>query len=148
MKSWSGLPPGLDPELVEQEKVATATANLSKAAKKNLKRKEKKKQQKDGGAEETKVDMVTDSLEKATITGKQSQSKTSSTSKSADGSQSLADPTKKLKNLKKKLRQIDDLQAKVDSGEVVVPSKEQLEKLARREALAEEIEDLELDLDD
>ncbi|EDO30017.1 predicted protein [Nematostella vectensis] len=37
---------------------------------------------------------------------------------------------KKLKNLKKKLRQIEDLQRKIDSGEIVSPEATQLEKLS------------------
>lgn len=50
---------------------------------------------------------------------------------------------KKVKNLKKKLRQIDELQAKVDSGEIKELTAEQKEKLARKEALEQELKELE-----
>ena len=50
---------------------------------------------------------------------------------------------KKIKNLKKKLRQIDELQAKVDNGELKELTIEQNEKLARRGAILDEIKELE-----
>ncbi|KXJ28879.1 Partner of Y14 and mago [Exaiptasia diaphana] len=53
---------------------------------------------------------------------------------------------KKLKNLKKKLRQIEELQSKIDSGEVTKPEANQLEKLAKRTEFEEEIRALEKDL--
>ena len=50
---------------------------------------------------------------------------------------------KKIKNLKKKLRQIDELQAKVDSGELKELTNEQKEKLQRKTALLNELKELE-----
>ena len=50
---------------------------------------------------------------------------------------------KKIKNLKKKLRQIDELQAKVDSGELKELTNEQKEKLRRKTALLNELKELE-----
>ena len=55
---------------------------------------------------------------------------------------------KKLRNLKKKLKQIDDLKAKIDSGQIEKPEKEQLQKVAKRDSVLQEIEDLELDMMD
>ncbi len=53
---------------------------------------------------------------------------------------------KKTKNLRKKLRQVEELQQKLDSGELKTPSKEQLDKLDRGRALQEELRLLEADL--
>ena len=50
---------------------------------------------------------------------------------------------KKIKNLKKKIRQIDELQAKVKSGELKELTIEQKGKLARKEALLKELEEVE-----
>ena len=50
---------------------------------------------------------------------------------------------KRVKALKKKLKAIDQLQAEVDAGKVAAPSKDQLEKLARRAELAAELAELE-----
>lgn len=41
---------------------------------------------------------------------------------------------------------MEELQQRIQAGEVSQPSREQLEKLARRRALEEELEDLELGL--
>lgn len=51
--------------------------------------------------------------------------------------------TKKIKNLKKKLRQIDELQAKLNSGEIKELTVEQKEKLARKAKILEEVNELE-----
>jgi ribosome-binding protein aMBF1 (putative translation factor) len=50
---------------------------------------------------------------------------------------------KKIKNLSKKIRLAEDLQAKVDAGEVA-PSAEQADKLARLEGMRQELAELEL----
>jgi len=56
---------------------------------------------------------------------------------------SSTDPAKKLRNLRKKLRDIEALETKLKSGEVKNPEPEQLEKLARRPQVEEEIRALE-----
>ena len=56
---------------------------------------------------------------------------------------SATDPAKKLRNLRKKLRDIEALEAKLNSGEVKNPEPEQLEKVARRPQVEEEIKALE-----
>ncbi|XP_034648852.1 partner of Y14 and mago isoform X1 [Trachemys scripta elegans] len=160
-KSKPDLPPGLSPEAnVQPGKQATKAecgeTGLSKTAKRNLKRKEKRKQQQEKGERET--DELIQSLEKATLLGGSSRDRgPPGDGKSAlqqacggtalgDGGDSASEKTKKMKNLKKKLRQVEELQQRLDSGEIKQPTREQLEKLARRKALEEELEDLELDL--
>ncbi|XP_072264528.1 partner of Y14 and mago [Pyxicephalus adspersus] len=138
-KSKPSLPPGLSQTESPANKTQQSTrpeteTTLSKAAKRNLKRKEKRKQEK--GERET--EEVRQELEKANIS-ETTEDKTSNENPAAE-------KAKKLKNLRKKLRQVEELQQKIDCGEIKQPSKEQQEKLARRKALEEEIEDLELDL--
>ncbi|XP_022257232.1 partner of Y14 and mago-like isoform X2 [Limulus polyphemus] len=57
------------------------------------------------------------------------------------------DPVKRIKNLKKKLRDIEKLEQKIESGELLKPEKDQLEKISRKGEIEAEIEDLELDLE-
>lgn len=59
------------------------------------------------------------------------------------GQPQATDPAKKLRNLKKKLRDIEALEAKLKSGEIPNPEKEQLEKIARKADVLSEIEQLE-----
>ncbi|XP_059358889.1 partner of Y14 and mago B-like [Carassius carassius] len=128
LKSKPELPPGMSPEDETQSDVA----GLSKTAKRNMKRKEKRKQQQSQSPEED----VSSELEHMNLT--------------ADD-QTTSDPTeraKKMKNLRKKLRQVEDLQQKLDSGELKTPSKEQLDKLSRGQALRDELRLLEADLGD
>ncbi|XP_038234216.1 partner of Y14 and mago isoform X2 [Dermochelys coriacea] len=161
-KSKPDLPPGLSPEANVQPgkqaaKAESGETGLSKTAKRNLKRKEKRKQQQEKGERET--DELIQSLEKATLSGDSSRDRAPpGDGKSApqqqacggkvlgDGDSSASEKTKKMKNLQKKLRQVEELQRRLDSGEIKQLTKEQLEKLARRKALEEELEDLELDL--
>ncbi|XP_071991130.1 partner of Y14 and mago isoform X1 [Engystomops pustulosus] len=141
-KSKPSLPPGLSHAEPPANKTQQSTkpeteTTLSKSVKRNMKRKEKRKQEKGEreAVEETRQDMEKISISENVV------QKDKVNSENAD-----AEKAKKLKNLRKKLRQVEDLQQKIDSGEIKQPSKEQLEKLARRKALEEEIEDLELDL--
>ena len=147
MKSKSSLPPGLNPNEVAEKK-QDDTAGLSKSAKKNLKRKEKKKHQEQGQS----TDQITNSLAKASITPSQSEQKAKQTPPSNGGTESFdidkAGIEKKIRNLKKKLKQIEDLEAKIKSGELKEPQKEQLEKISKKSSILAEIEHLELDLVD
>ncbi|XP_005991477.1 partner of Y14 and mago [Latimeria chalumnae] len=162
-KSKPDLPPGLNPEDAAQAKppakAESETAGLSKAAKRNLKRKEKRKQQQQEKGEDD-TEALNDAMERTAIAGVTEQSSkalhqdarvavaaTKSQNATEQSKQDGAtEKSKKVKNLKKKLRQIEELQQKVDSGEIQQPTKEQMEKLGRRKALEEELEDLELDL--
>ncbi|XP_070596498.1 partner of Y14 and mago [Erythrolamprus reginae] len=163
-KSKPELPPGLNPEVNTPTAHQTSKGpeggetGLSKTAKRNLKRKEKRKQQQEKGDQD--VDDLIRSLQKTTLSatpgscgdGKLAVSdanpRTPAGSRDVSSASATAtlEKNKKIKNLKKKLRQVEDLQARIDSGEIKQPTKEQLEKLARRKALEEELEDLELDL--
>ncbi|KAM9321368.1 partner of Y14 and mago [Gastrophryne carolinensis] len=141
-KSKPSLPPGLSHEeppanKTHQHSKPETDTTLSKAAKRNMKRKEKRKQEK---GERESVEETRQELEKVNI------SENREPKDKVANENPAAEKAKKLKNLRKKLRQVEELQQKIDSGEIKEPSKEQLEKLARRKALEEEIEDLELDL--
>ncbi|XP_033978381.1 partner of Y14 and mago isoform X1 [Trematomus bernacchii] len=147
-KVKSDLPPGMSaPESQEQKPPGDGdTAGLSKAAKRNMKRKEKRKQQQEDGDGDGDVDSVSDAVENVSIS--EDANEKTPTSKSnppnpPDNSGASAERAKKLKNLKKKLRQAEDLQQKVDSGEIDEVTKDQKEKLSRVETLRDEILQLE-----
>lgn len=155
-KSKPDLPPGMNPSEAaqpkqQQQKIPgcgdSEAANLSKSAKRNMKRKEKRKQQQhqdqDGDAE---VDSVTDGIENVSVSESgDALNKTAGpvSVSSPDDSSAAAEKAKKIKNLKKKLRQVEELQQKVDSGEIKEPTKDQLEKLGRALALQDELQRLE-----
>lgn len=172
MKSKPSLPPGLyveeeDAHPFPEYTTPTTAANtsttsslppgLSKAAKKNLKRKEKKKQQKSQDGAST-ADQLSNSLEQVSLSNSSSTSQASTQKQNsqagassqqrmeAQGTQS--ESAKKLRNLRKKLKQIDDIQAKLDSGEIAKLEKEQVEKLSKRQEIVDEIEDLVFELSD
>uniref|UniRef100_A0A6I8S3Z3 WIBG Mago-binding domain-containing protein n=1 Tax=Xenopus tropicalis TaxID=8364 RepID=A0A6I8S3Z3_XENTR len=149
-KSKPSLPPGLSETdastgKTQQPSKPDADTTLSKTAKRNMKRKEKRKQEK---GEREQVEDARQDLERVNISETPVQKNLTSAHKngSASSDNPAAERAKKIKNLRKKLRQVEELQQKIDSGEIKEPSKEQLEKLSRRKALEEEIEDLELDL--
>ena len=117
--------------------------HVSKAAKKNAKRKEKKKQeQAGGGAPQTSHSQVTKAMEQVSI------SRPADSAGGKDNSEAKPDLAKKLKNLKKKLKQIEDLENKIKSGELKNPEKDQLEKVSKKQAVMDEIEDIELELEE
>lgn len=132
-------------------------AGLSKSAKRNMKRKEKRKQQQhqgqDGDADadaDADVDSVSDAVDNVSISeGGEPSNKTAmaavSVSSPDDCSAAAAEKAKKIKNLRKKLRQVEELQQKVDSGEIKDPTQDQLEKLGRAQALQVELQQLERD---
>lgn len=118
------LPPGLHIE--DQQK-------SSKNQKKH-KKKKKDNEQNQG------IDKLTKNIEDINISG-------TTTGKNLYTNDPNEVKAKKLKNLKKKLRQIEELQSKIDSGEVVKPEANQIEKLAKRSEIEEEMKTLEKDLD-
>ncbi|XP_031539283.1 partner of Y14 and mago isoform X2 [Vicugna pacos] len=151
-KSKPELPPGLSPEAtapVTPSRPEGGEPGLSKTAKRNLKRKEKRRQQQEKGEAEA----LSRTLEKVSL-GESAQvpSAPQASRAAPTAAPDQPDPAaatekaKKIKNLKKKLRQVEELQQRIQAGEISQPSKEQLEKLARRRALEEELEDLELGL--
>ncbi|XP_040922227.1 partner of Y14 and mago [Toxotes jaculatrix] len=160
-KSKPDLPPGLNPaeaappkqQQQQQQKIPGCAdsegAGLSKSAKRNMKRKEKRKQQQHQGQDgDADVELVSDALENVSISeGGESSNKTAAppSVSSPDDSSAAAEKAKKIKNLKKKLRQVEELQQKVDSGEIKQPTKDQLDKLGRAKALQDELQQLERD---
>ena len=124
--------------------------NMSKAAKKNAKRKEKKKQQSKSNDSDTTTSAPGGQTEhnKLQPSGDDSRVKshdiTSSVTSTGEVTGDAA--TRRLRNLRKKLRHIDDIQGRIDSGELVNPEKDQLEKVGLRDAVVDEIENLMLSL--
>lgn len=121
-------------------------AGLSKSAKRNMKRKEKRKQQQDADADAD-VDLVSNAVENVSISEGNGKTAAAVSASSPDEGlvAEVAEKAKKIKNLKKKLRQVEELQQKVDSGEIKDPTKDQLEKLVRAQALRDELKELERD---
>ncbi|KAK2899256.1 hypothetical protein Q8A67_010674 [Cirrhinus molitorella] len=141
-KSKPDLPPGMNPEDAAQARQQQSdAAGLSKNAKRNMKRKEKRKQQQQQQQEPAEdVKALSKELDDMKVTAEE---------KRVSAEPQATDPTekaKKVKGLRKKLRQVEELQQKVDSGELKNPSKEQLDKLGRAPALRQELELLEGDL--
>lgn len=158
LKNKPSLPPGLDPSEASSGHTQTnaTTDHMSKAAKKNAKRKEKKKQQQEQGNQSgTSIQNVTDSLANAHLNndqagaGNKTQDKVSpKKSSQINESDDKQEITKKIRTLRKKLKQIEDLEKRIQSGELKNPEKEQLEKIGKKKAIVDEMEDLELQLDD
>ncbi|XP_073675508.1 partner of Y14 and mago [Garra rufa] len=156
-KSKPDLPPGMNPDDAaqarQQQNASGAerqsdTAGLSKTAKRNMKRKEKRKQHSQQPQEPDDDDdakALSKELDAMKVTAEEER-RVSSEPEAADPTAAAAEKAKKVKNLRKKLRQVEELQQKVDSGELKNPSKEQLDKLGRAQALRDELELLEGDL--
>ncbi|XP_071777519.1 partner of Y14 and mago [Centroberyx gerrardi] len=154
-KSKPDLPPGMSPadggQTKQQQKIPgcvdSDTAGLSKTAKRNMKRKEKRKQNHQGQDENVDVESVRDAVENVSISegGESPHNAVAPVSASAPDDASAAERAKKIKNIKKKLRQVEELQQKMDSGEIKQPTKDQLEKLGRVKALQDELQQLELE---
>ncbi|XP_059539168.1 partner of Y14 and mago isoform X2 [Myotis daubentonii] len=146
-KSKPELPPGLSLEAiapVHPSRSEGGEPGLSKTAKRNMKRKEKRRQQQEKGEAEA----LSRTLEKVSLGETAPQGSRAAPPAASDQPDpaAITEKAKKIKNLKKKLRQVEELQQRIQAGEVSQPSKEQLEKLARRRVLEEELEDLELGL--
>ena len=114
---------------------------MSKAAKKNAKRKEKKKQQRNDDSDTGAMLSPSDRQNKPAPPSDTDRVKSAGTTcdplKEAD-----RDATKRLRNLRKKLKQIDDIKKRIDSGELKNPEKDQLEKVSRRQVVADELDEL------
>ncbi|XP_051963828.1 partner of Y14 and mago B-like isoform X1 [Xyrauchen texanus] len=143
-KSKPDLPPGMNPDDAalarqQQQQVSggTDSAGLSKTAKRNMKRKEKRKQQNEQEAS-VEVESLSQDMD-----GMKIAEEVRVNPDGTDLAAAAVEKAKKIKNLRKKLRQVEDLQQKVDCGELKSPSKEQLDKLGRGEALRAELQQLE-----
>ncbi|KAI7798260.1 partner of Y14 and mago isoform X1 [Triplophysa rosa] len=156
-KSKPDLPPGMNPEdaaIARQQQQAlsgtdkqSVTAGVSKIAKRNMKRKEKRKQQSQHH-QEASEEVLSKDMNRMNISAEERRVSPDPNPDpgSTDPSAAAAEKARKIKNLRKKLRQVEELQQKVDSGELKIPSKEQLDKLERGQALQEELHILEQDL--
>lgn len=155
-KQWAKnkptLPVGLDPSYAvsaNNTKSAKTIPGLSltndetAAPSKSSKKKKKKK------SDSPKVvDDVANNIEKMNISASDKSTTNFSETPSSQKSQPITtDPAKRLRNLRKKIRDINALKQKIESGELPNPDKDQLEKIARKEAIEAEIEELELELD-
>ena len=122
---------------IPSAEAAGTSDGMSKAAKKNMKRREKKKEK--IAANETQVDSLVTDVDTMTL------SVSTSKSTSMDDVQQK-EHIRQLRSLRKKLKQIIELQARHDAGEKLEP--EQLEKISRRKAVEEEMEYLEMEITD
>jgi len=130
----STLPAGCG---IPSAETAAASDGMSKAAKKNVKRREKKKEKM--MANETNVDRVAADVDTMTLSTSVSEPASTSDDKQKEN-------IRQLRSLRKKLKQIIELQARRDAGEKLKP--EQLEKIGRRKAIEEEMEYLEIEITD
>ncbi|NXI28212.1 PYM1 protein, partial [Sterrhoptilus dennistouni] len=198
-RSKPDLPPGLNPEPASTSTTATTTTttpssssssssssrragennephtgNLSKTARRNLKRKEKRKQQQEKDRENN--EGLSAALEKIAIGGgerggerERGEEKKGGGGKGGEGGtegekgekntancgdnrgdnrdicRDSNERSRRIKSLRKKLRQVEELRQRLEGGGIPQPTKEQLEKLGRRKALEEELRGLELD---
>ncbi|XP_064590800.1 partner of Y14 and mago [Zonotrichia leucophrys gambelii] len=171
-RSKPELPPGLNPEAAAPSPPGRGTPGrpdgggcdpsptLSKSARRNLKRKEKRKQQQEKDRENH-GDGLSQELEKINLggggggdSGGSSGTPSGSAPVPSPGSAPVPSPGsapgssergRRMKSLRKKLRQVQELQQRLEQGALPEPSREQLDKLARRRALEEELRALELD---
>lgn len=118
----------------------SSNANLSKAARKNLKRKEQRQKKKEdeflhdvvkqyeSSSSNKSLNNVNEELSNLNIQSPQSE---------------MEIKAKKIKGIKKKLRQIESLKQKIESGEIENPDQTQLEKIEKQSVLEEELKTLE-----
>ncbi len=151
-KSKPDLPPGMSPadaapsnkQSVIPGCAASETPSLSKTAKRNMKRKEKRKQHQTPDEDDAEVESARSAVESVSLSENRAKGPVAA-GPAPDEPSAASEKVRKIKNLMKKLRQIEELQQKLDSGEITEPSKDQLEKVGRAPALREELEQLERD---
>ncbi|XP_035225640.1 partner of Y14 and mago-like [Stegodyphus dumicola] len=152
-KQWAKnrptLPIGLDPSYATPVSVKSSMKKipgLSETVSETVPKSKKKKKKK---SDSQKVDNACNQMENLDISSKALNNASNVTpSNPVKGSQPITtDPAKRIRNLKKKLRDINALKQKIESGELANPEKDQLEKIARKEEIEAEIEDLELELE-
>ena len=122
---------------IPSAEAASSSDGMSKAAKKNIKRREKKKDK--TAVNETHVDRLAGDVDTMTLS-------MSVPNPTSTDDEKQKEQIRQLRALRKKLKQIVDLQARHDAGEKLEP--EQLEKIGRRKAIEEEMELLEMEITD
>lgn len=137
-RAASTLPVGLDPSYAKQpvnpQNPIPGLVILDSDAKK---KKKKKPQNSSAGS---------NSDSKSTAKPQSGAKKSSAPSEQNLSSLPPEEIEKKIKNLKKKVREINTLEAKIESGEIKNPEKDQKEKLLRKPELLSEIMALKLTL--
>ena len=86
------------------------------------------------------MNQLTQKVESVSISGPAS---TALSTEQEGSSQAAPSGEKRAKAVRKKLRQIDELEKKMDSGEITTPTPEQQKKLSRKMELEEELRTLE-----
>ena len=154
-KSQPAYPVGMNPAVIASQTTQKAKKNdtplipgLPPAAQQAAKKKKKK-----SAKPETEVKEVTGKLAGFTIeepnfgapstTTKAASKQTAVENSSTAPAGNSTDPAKRLKNVKKKLKDIEALEAKIKSGELKNPDKDQLEKIKRKSEVVKEIKGLE-----
>lgn len=151
LKSKPSLPPGMNPADAAPAKTdSSASDSMSKSAKKNAKRKEKKKQQKEL---EGPVQHITQSLAQTNLTAHHSNNSKQtvtepSSSCNSERSADKQEVLKKVRQLRKKLKQIEELERRIESGDIKEPDKDQREKIAKKQGIVDEMEELQLEMED
>ncbi|KAJ9587095.1 hypothetical protein L9F63_028333 [Diploptera punctata] len=164
-KNQPRYPVGFSPEFINEAKAKREKAERA-AAKTNPipglvvvsttegKSNKKKKKKKNSGA----VDEISDGLSKTQLNVESktqtsqsksttSQSKvTSPQTKLQQETETPPDPAKRIKNLRKRLREIESIEQKIAAGQQKL-EKEQLDKVARKQEVISEIEQLTLSLE-
>lgn len=138
-KQWAKAKPAGPVGLSQIDMEKIKLANTESGPNKSSNKKKKKPAANSVGIHQQNVDNVAKKLDATRIDGGETKKGTQPTA---------SDPAKKLKNLKKKLREIDCLKEKIENGTLANPDKDQLEKVSRREQVAMEIEDLEMNIED
>ena len=124
--------------------------SLTRAQKKNMKKKQKKKESKIdhifeveeviGGFSEIKIE-GNDDLHVSTHPGMKIEDDCMATKEVENLTQQLKTPNevlqKRIRTLKKKIKQIEELETRLDSGEIL--EKEQLEKISKKDYFMEEL---------
>ena len=123
--------PGLPPDLVKQ--AASGSQNQSKSS--------KKKKPKCTTSSAAVAASCAPSVDPCAVVNGPSSSGSTAAAPTA------TDPAKRLRNLRKKLRDIECLEEKLESGEIAKPEQEQLDKVARKGQVENEIEELERQLE-
>lgn len=118
------------------EAVATSDG-MSKAAKKNIKRREKKKEKM--AVNETQADSLAGDVDTMRLS-------ISVPNPTSTDDEKQKEQIRQLRALRKKLKQVVELQARRDAGEKLEP--EQLEKIGRQKAIEEEMGYLEMEIMD
>ncbi|XP_046677903.1 partner of Y14 and mago [Homalodisca vitripennis] len=155
-------PVGYDPSIIRAKEEAKQAAVRTQIPGLVIETEGKKKKKKKKGGEtvvneqpqskNAKTETVVNSNSEAVDEWQTVQSKSAKNTKATESSTqnaapAMVDPSKRLKNLKKKLREIEAIEAKIATGEIKKPDKDQVDKVNRKADVLSEIFALELSVD-